>query len=247
MRTFRGQSNVADLRAGFTLIEVLVVIGIIAFLIALTLPVLESVRRSARTVQCGSNLKQIHAALEMYLGEHQNMTFWRGENIDTDGMEWYVYGGRETGNTCIQQDGIFNNTVPRPLNKYVGNNVELFRCPEDVPGASPWTEPEETDYWHYNWTGNSYNFNANGDPELDYNGGLSGVRFTRIKDSANTVLFTEAAHVWGYAAMGETAAWHPQAKANVCFADGHVEFIERPRSRPNGQYLWGVDPETTGP
>ena len=126
--------------------------------------------------------------------------------------------------------------------------IELFHCPEDVSGVSPWTNPEQPDGYHFNWTGNSYNFNATGDPEMGYQptGGLAGVRFSRISESASFVLFTEAAHVWGYNALGETAAWHPKGKANVCFADGHVEFMERPRSKPNGAYRWSVDPLPDG-
>ncbi len=225
-------------RAGYTLVEILVVIGIIGFLIALLLPTFSRAMRSAKTVQCGSNLRQIYNALAIYLNENQGMTFWRAPDIDIDGMEWYVYGGRETGNLCLDQQGLFNRIIPRPLNKYVSNSLSVFRCPEDVEGGSPWTSSGVP---HHEWVGTSYNFNANGDPEVrDPDSGLSGVRFTQIRDSSRTVLFLDAAHVWGYNYLGYTAPWHPQRKANVCFADGHVDWIERPTSEPGKGYLWGV-------
>jgi prepilin-type N-terminal cleavage/methylation domain-containing protein/prepilin-type processing-associated H-X9-DG protein len=53
----------------FTLIELLVVIGIIAVVLAMLLPALAGVRRSAQAVQCSSNLRQIVQSLTMYAGE----------------------------------------------------------------------------------------------------------------------------------------------------------------------------------
>ena len=49
-------------------------------------------------------------------------------DINTEGMDWYTYGGRETGNTSIQSN-LFNSVLPRPLNRYVANNVRIFSVP----------------------------------------------------------------------------------------------------------------------
>ena len=112
---------------GFTLVELLVVIGIIAILIAVLLPALMSARKAAMTTQCGSNLRQIGMAMRFYLEES------RGKF-----PLWHPNGGVWTdpaGNMLpAVDDRAYWGVVYLPY--LLKNNAEYDKLVAENPGAA---------------------------------------------------------------------------------------------------------------
>ena len=108
-------------RTGFSLIELIVVIGIIALLIALLLPAIIRSNESARTVQCASQLRQLGNAFFNYAANNQgHLPPWSG---------WHVAGGDGTGE---DDPGPGWTEILAPL--YVSPKNPAYNCPSFPPG-----------------------------------------------------------------------------------------------------------------
>src|SRR6186997_2028225 len=81
-------ARTSDRRAGFSLIELLVVIGIIAILIAILLPTLGRVREHARRAECLSNLRQVHTHFLAYAVAHEGQVPIGYKDVKASNYNW---------------------------------------------------------------------------------------------------------------------------------------------------------------
>lgn len=239
-------------RSAFTLVELLVVIGIIALLISILLPSLARARRAANAVACSSNMRQATMAILMYANDHKNQVppgyvnlpndppnSYNGWVIGWDELIYPYLGGRDLA----------------PYGAFYNQDVWTLRCPEDTEiRVVSWlsTNARRKSFalvrnadWNTYSTGlvgrgmcmsTSLSTVANGSAPTNAN--FRVLKITEAKAAAETLLMTEQAHeqnVFGYGGMG--VADSPQGqlqmlatplhdgKFNYAFCDGHVEAL----------------------
>lgn len=138
-------------RRGFSLVELLVVIGIIAVLVGLLLPTLARAREKANMTKCASNLHEIGVLLQVYINDNRGWLFPVGP-VDFTGLpttlgtnlpphlRWPMY---------VKFDDLKNAPLPPPYNSALYNpNVwneaefpshlytpKVMQCPSDINPA----------------------------------------------------------------------------------------------------------------
>jgi prepilin-type N-terminal cleavage/methylation domain-containing protein/prepilin-type processing-associated H-X9-DG protein len=219
---------------GFTLVELLVVIGIIAVLIGILLPTLAGARKSAQDINCQSNLRQLATAYHMYATAHKG---W----LPLNQRDFNV--GAQPANVRTQM------RYPWPIQilPYLNKNRKPYTCPVDryAQQNPPVNLPDDWDYFEQQqgypcsylakfdlggslWVptlrqANQWQFYY--DPNTTYpdkdggTGYLIVKKITQVKRSGETMLFDDAYffHIQKNKAM-----------RNVVFVDGHTAKFEDP-------------------
>jgi prepilin-type N-terminal cleavage/methylation domain-containing protein/prepilin-type processing-associated H-X9-DG protein len=120
-------------RRGFTLVELLVVIGIIAVLISILLPTLNRVRESGNQIKCRANLTQMGTALRMYANDNRDH-FPNPESVGDSPASPFAYAFRRginepdpTTPSTVETRGLPNLLYNQ---KYL-KAIEVWICPSN--------------------------------------------------------------------------------------------------------------------
>jgi prepilin-type N-terminal cleavage/methylation domain-containing protein len=118
------------LKRGFTLIELLVVIAVIAILAGLLLPALARAKEHGRRTACLNNLRQLGLAMQMYLGDFDDIfpaASTGGALVDEEWIRWSSWKTPTSVNPGQIANLLTTGIVPY-IQKF---NTNLFTCPSD--------------------------------------------------------------------------------------------------------------------
>ena len=111
-------------RVGFTLVEIVVVVVIIAALLGLLIPAVQYARESARRVACGSNLRQISVASKT------GSTIWAPKPTPTSAGGWAISLLPALDDAALAKALITNpSLIPGKMSPLVQHRPMIFTCP----------------------------------------------------------------------------------------------------------------------
>lgn len=170
-----GTDSQADGSRGFTLVELLVVITIIAVLVALLLPALQSARGRAKTAQCSNNQRQVGVGFAGYLADNNGYypyiyPSWfinrcpSYPSVDKSYPSWAY----DWMHTLAPYIGYSNNGKPSGSMLGGGTHVSVMECPSNpFPILTPPTLYSNGGVHSY---GTSYAMNSSAFPAVPYGG-----------------------------------------------------------------------------
>ena len=221
---------------GFTLVELLVVIAVIAILAALLLPVLSAAKHKAQRTTCINNLRQINLGVLMYCDDSHDATPSSGSTASST-----VFPPLFSGYKALMKSYVGVNGPSSPRDK-------LFQCPADTFYPS-WYYTNATWPFHFVYKSlhdeplfdySSYAFNGGDNIPKKFGTltpaypGLGGVKLSAVRHPVRTVLVTEVAALAPYSwhdpsshgVADSDGTLYNDSKNVVSFVDGHVNYIK---------------------
>lgn len=222
-------------RRGLTLVEMLVVVGILTLLAAVLLPVLWQARNRARDRACASNLREIGRAALMYAedfdgsfpyaptGPKAGSLFGFIQANPQDPVSKYINGLALDVRQSLMPSGSTYVRVLLSLNQKI-NSDALFRCPNDS-GAADFGYKKSTVYEEalcsYIWDPGS---TANTEAEEAAVESANGQSEDSLSNPSSVKLWQDYGATWHQVRRRSQSgsAWETIGRVNAVFADGHT-------------------------